>query len=526
MTNKIENSVSTNLKNDTNTFIYDYIIVGGGSAGCVLARRLSDCENITVLLIEAGADDNGLDRIQRPLRWLENIGSPQDYLYRYQPNPILNNREIYAPRGKVLGGSGSINAMVWARGNQNDYDSWAEAGNTGWDYESILPLFRKIEDWDNGENSIHGKDGPIRVERPEKLHVIDAAAVKAGISYGMPYMEDSNIPAPEGVGLMSMNIGHGRRSSPFEGYLKPIIDKPNLNILTDAKVLKLNIDNGVCTGLIYRKDDKEVTVAAKTEVVLSAGTFETPRILMLSGVGDAVELKNLGIDLKVNLPGVGKNLQDHPLISLTFQLNQPLADLTYNLGGINYYWKSSPDLIKPDLMLIPIQYPILTQELAAKYEVPDNAFSVFVTLIDIKSKGYMKLTSSLPDAPLEIEPNLLKDPADFQAMVKAVELCMDLTQEPDLNKIIKSWVAPDRRLKEGHLAEFIRNGCSTYFHPVGTCAMGKGPDAVVNNRLKVIGVQKLSIADASVMPQITTSNTNAPTIMIAEFAAEVLLGTR
>ena len=505
---------------------YDYIIVGAGSAGCVIARRLSENKNARILILEAGESDEGLARISDPLRWLENIGSPQDYLYQYQPTPVIDNRTIFVPRGKVLGGSGSINAMVWARGNKADYDGWAAACNEGWDYESVLPLFKKIEDWDEGETAIHGSGGPIHVERPKKFHPIDSAMIRAAGSYGMPYMKDSNVPEPEGVGPMSMNIDKGRRSSPFSGYLKPVMYQTNLTVLTGAKVLKLHIESEICTGLEFTKDGEIVNVTATREVILSAGAIETPRLLMLSGIGDANELKNVGIESKVDLPGVGKNLQDHPLLSLTYQFKQPLGDLTYNLGGINLYWKSNPNLKKADLMLIPIQFPILTTEIAAQYNVPENSFSVFVTLIDVKSKGYIRLTSASTDGPLEIQPNLMLDPADFEALIKAMELCMDLAEEPDMAEIIKTWVAPDRRLDRSEIKHFLRDACSTYFHPVGTCAMGNGPEAVVDNRLKLHGIKNLTIADASVMPQIPTANTNAPTLMIAEFAAEVLLGLR
>lgn len=505
--------------------VYDYIIVGAGSAGCVIARRLLENSGARILLLEAGENDGELERIQNPLRWLENIGSPQDYLYKYHPALITNYRTIYVPRGKMLGGSGSINAMVWARGNEDDYNSWAAAGNKGWDYASVLPLFKKMEDWDGGETPIHGSGGPIHVERPKKFHLIDTAVIHAVKDYGMAYMEDSNIPDPEGVGPMSMNIAKGRRNSPFSGYLKPVMGKKNLNIMTGAKVVKLTIEQDRCAGVEFLKDGKLVVITAG-EVILCAGAIETPRLLMLSGIGHAGELKALGIEAKIDLPGVGKNLQDHPLVSVTYQFKEALGQLTYNLGGINLYWKSHPDLKKADLMLIPIQYPILTTEISEQYAVPENAFSVFVTLIDVKSRGYIKMTGSAHDGPLEIQPNLMLDPDDFEALVKAMELCMDLAEKQELSAIIKSWVAPDRRLDRSEIKHFLRDACSTYFHPVGTCAMGIGPEAVVNERLKVIGVKGLMIADASVMPQIPTGNTNAPTIMIAEFAAEMLLGLR
>jgi choline dehydrogenase len=505
---------------------YDYIIVGAGSAGCVVARRLLESTDARILVLEAGGSDEGIATISNPLRWLDNIGTAHDYLYQYQPTPHVNNRVIFVPRGKVLGGSGSINAMVWARGHQDDYNGWAAAGNPGWDYQSVLPLFRKVEDWEGGETSFHGAGGPIRIEKATQLHRVDASFIEAAVAYGMPYLEDTNGPRPEGVGPMSMTIGNGRRCNPFRGYLLPVLRRRTLTLVTLAKVLRLNLVGSRCTGLDYLHNGRLVTATAAREVIVCAGVIETPRILMLSGIGEADELRKLGIDPKIDLPGVGKNLQDHPLVSIPFEAREPLGPLTYNLGGSNLYWKSTPSAPRADLMLVPIQVGIASDQIQEKHPVPPNAFSVFATLVDVYSKGGLKMQSAAHDGPLVIQPNLIADPRDLEALAGAVELCLDLAAQPALQAIIKRRVAPAARPGRKEIIAFIRDACSTYFHPVGTCAMGTGPDAVVDHRLRVYGVEGLRIADASVMPQITTGNTNAPTLMIGEFAAELILGRR
>lgn len=525
MHQSIESQPAVNEK-DVKKTTYDYIVVGAGSGGCVVARRLVDNTDAQVLVLEAGESDEGIDMIANPLRWLENIGSAHDYLYHYQPTPYLNNRTIYVPRGKVLGGSSSINAMVWARGNQSDYDNWAAAGNTGWDYHSVLPLFKKVEDWQGGETDFHGSGGPIHVQSPTHFHWLDVAVIEAAKSYGMPYREDTNGPDPEGVGPMSMSIKQGKRSSAYQSYLRPVSANKNLTLITGAKVLKLNLSGTRCVGLSFLKGDKITTVTATKEVILCAGAIDTPRILMLSGIGEARELSKLGIKTKVDLPGVGKNLQDHPLISVTYEAKVPLGEFTYNLGGSNLYWKSSPAALKSDLMLVPVQVGIETDESKRAYPVPPNAFSVFVTLINVKSRGYLAMKSAAHDGPLEIQPNLVHEPEDMAALASAIELCMDLASQPALSNIIKSWVTPAKRLSRQEIIAFVKDACSTYFHPVGTCAMGVGKEAVVSPELNIYGVEGLRIADASIMPKITTGNTNAPTLMIGEFAAKLILSHR
>src|SRR6516225_2427008 len=332
---------------------YDYVIVGAGSAGCVVARRLADGSDATILLLEAGGTGEG-SSLSNPPQWVENLGSRYDWAYRYEPSPHVAGRSISLPLGKVLGGGGSINAMVWVRGHRADYDGWAEDGNAGWDFESVLPLFKKSEDWEGGASAFRGAGGPIHVERARDLHPVAAAFLDAGRSCGMPYLDDLNVPEPEGVGPMNLNIKGGRRCSPAVAYLRPVMGHKNLTVLTEAPVVKLTFTGTRGTGVEFLLDGELCSVGASREVILCAGAIHTPRLLLLSGVGPHVDLERLGIETVIDLPGVGRNLQDHLWIrGLCFEAKHPLPAPNHNLGGSACFWKSRPALGRPDLMVLP-----------------------------------------------------------------------------------------------------------------------------------------------------------------------------
>src|SRR5215468_1564015 len=452
---------------------YDYVIVGAGSAGCVVARRLLDGADGTVLVLEAGGSDEGVKSLWNPPQWVENIGSPYDWAYHYAPSPHVDHRSIPLSLGKVLGGSGSISAMVWARGNRADYDGWAAAGNAGWDFHSVLPLFKRSEDWEDGGSEFRGAGGPIRVERARNLHPVADAFIEAGKSYGMPYLDDINVPEPEGVGPMNLNIRDGIRCSPADAYLWPVMAHQNLTVLTEALALKLRFTGTRCTGLDFLLDGKLHSVGASSELILCAGAIHSPRLLLLSGIGPHADLKHLGIETLVDLPGVGRNLQDHVWIrGLCFEAKHPLPAPNNNLGGTACFWKSRPVLARPDLMVLAAQGPLVSDEIATRYVIPPNAFAIFPCLVRPRSRGYLRIRSTEPNGPPEIQSNFLAEPADVDALASGVELGLDLASQPAYLRMIKRWIVPAKRMSRRHTKDFTRRTCPSYFHPVGTCAMG------------------------------------------------------
>jgi choline dehydrogenase len=504
---------------------YDFVIVGGGTGGAVMARRLAERSDATVLLIEAGPSDAGIAAIDDAGRWTALLRGSYDWGYDYAPTPYVNNRIIGIPRGRVLGGSSSINAMTWYRGHPTDYDAWAAAGAAGWNFATVLPYFKRTEDWEGGATPWRGTGGPLRIERPRDPHPIARAMREAAAGLGVPVIDDMNGPRNEGASFPNLNAVNGVRWSVSRGYLRPVTGRPNLTILTNSLATKLGFESGRCAAVTHRVDGAPRVTSAAQEVILCAGAIDTPRLLMMSGIGAAADLKRLGVPVVSDLKGVGQNLQDHPLLmGINFAAREPLAPLRDNGGGCIVNWRSSAGLAAPDLHAFMVQGRHAGPAILGAYEFPPDCFAISPGLMRSKSRGYLRLESAAPGSRIEIQPNLLREASDVQALTEAVEFCMNLAATPPLASFVARPVSPDRRLSRSELEAFVRQACDTFFHTCGTCAMGTDENAVVDPSLRVRGVDGLRIADASIIPIIPSCNTNAPVAMIAERAADFVLG--
>ncbi len=500
-------------------------MVGGGSAGCVLARRLSEDADRTVLLVEAGPSDAGVAAIEAAADWPALLGGPYDWGHSYQGGDGVGGRSIPIPHGRVLGGSSGINAMLWYRGHRSDYDSWAEAGAKGWDFAGVLPYFRRSEDWEGGASAWRGAGGPMRIERPREPHPIAVAMLEGAASLGMPVIEDANGPDNEGACLANLNISAGRRWSAARGYLHPVLDRPNLTVLTRSETLRLVIEAGRCTGIVHRLADGLRTTRALDQVILCAGAIGSPVLLLRSGIGPSAELRRLGVAVVADLPGVGRELQDHPLVvGVNFRARRPLGRVRDNGGGSMMNWRSQAGLPRPDLHAFVVQGPHAGSEIASTYGVGPDCFAISPGLMRSQSRGYLRLHGTEIDSPIEIQPNFLQEPADVAALMQGVRSCLELAASPAYAGLAARAVSPDRRLDPAELEGFVRASCSTFFHAAGTCRMGRDADAVVDPALRVRGVEGLRVVDASVMPRLPSCNTHAPVLMIAERAADLIRG--
>lgn len=520
---------------------FDFIIIGAGSAGCLLANRLSANPQHQVLLLEAGGKDSN-QNIHIPAAFNKLFRSSADWNYDTVPQPHMGNRPMYQPRGKVLGGSSSINAMIYIRGHRADYDGWAALGNKGWSYEEVLPYFKKFEQNFRIQNEFHGNAGELKVSDPRSLHVLTKTLSQAAQQAGYPLNDDFNGAEQDGFGFYQLNQQNGARCSAAKAFLEPAKNRPNLHIITDALVRKILIEHDIATGVEYELGGKVVQALAAQEVLLTAGAFNSPHLLMLSGIGEEKELRSFGIAIKKHLPGVGKNLQDHLLGGVLYNCKQDITldnaerlpkifgnlwqylmykkgPFTSNVAEGGGFVRTLPDMDAPDM-----QYhfaPSYYVQHGFKNPKTGNGFGMGATLITPHSRGDVKLASADPnDKPL-VDPNYFSDERDIQTMLRGSNIAKHILQQKAFDPYRGSIFIPDREdMPENEMIAFLREYSETLYHPVGTCKMGNDAASVVDDQLRVHGIERLRVADASVMPVITRGNTNAPTMMIAEKAAE------
>jgi choline dehydrogenase len=520
--------------------MYNYVIIGAGSAGCVLANRLSENPHNTVLLLEAGCPDNRKE-IHIPAAWSRLFKSECDWAYETEPQPQLNNRKLYWPRGKMLGGTSSLNAMIYSRANRADHDRWRDLGNEGWGYEDVLPSYKKAENNERGASEYHGIGGPLNVSDLRYVNPLTRTFVEAAVEAGLPLNEDFNGASQEGVGIFQVTQKNGKRCSSATAYLKPSLQRRNLTVQTGAHVTRLLFDRHRVAGVAYVRDGQTKQASVRGEVILCGGAINSPQVLMLSGIGPADHLRSMDIPVIVDLPGVGQNLQDHPLVGVELECTKPvgLADagkmvdiaryllfrngpLSSNVGEAAAFIRTRAGLDAPDIefLFAPVFY------MGHGFDNPaGHGFAIGIALQHPESRGHIGLRSNDPLAPAVIQPNYLSSESDLTGIVEGVKIGRQIAQakafEPYRGKEL--WPGPDAQNDEGVMA-FIRRTLESCYHPVGSCKMGNDSMAVVDDSLRVHGIEGVRVVDASVFPTHITGHPNAPIIMMAEKAAAMIVG--
>lgn len=527
----------------------DYIIVGAGSAGCVLANRLSADPSAQVTLIEAGGRDRSF-LYRMPAGFFALMKSGQgNWNYESVPQAGLDGRAMYFPRGKVLGGSSSINGLVVSRGNPGDYDRWGQLGNPGWSFQDCLPYFRKLEDYPGGDDIYRGRGGPIAVTLSpmEAMNPISRAWLQGGIEAGHAFNPDVNGATPYGMGQVQGNYAHGRRQSASARYLAPVLNRPNLQVITKALVKRVTVKSGRAVGIEYIRNGRLQTLVAEREVILSGGAINSPQILQLSGIGDPRLLRRLGIAVVQELPGVGENLRDHLSVSVKHRITKPLSLLSslkplamakalgqyllFNGGPTTVsaleawaHLNSRDGLEYPDIQIycVPMMYNDHGRDV-----IREEGFMAVLNGLRPVSTGNVRIASADPTVAPAIDPRYLTEAEDLRALREGLRLSREIIAQKAFDDFRGSEYAPGSpATSDADLDRYIRSTAMTLYHPVGTCRMGTDEGAVVDPQLRVRGVEALRVVDASVMPDITSGNTNFPTMMIAEKAADIILASR
>ena len=531
--------------------VYDYVIVGAGSAGCTLAARLTEDAGCRVLVLEAGSWDRD-PWIHIPLGWGKILqGRLHDWGYEGEPEPYLDGREVECARGKVVGGSSSINAMAYVRGHRSDFDRWAASGLPGWSYADVLPYFRRQESWEGGSNEYRGGDGPLTVRESRYSDPLVEAYIEAGVAAGHPRTADYNAAQQEGFGRLQATIRNGKRCSGAVAYLRPALKRPGLRVAVGALVQQVVLENGRATAVRYRQDGKDITARAEREVILSAGTINTPQILMLSGIGDPGQLKQAGIDVRRALPGVGRNLQDH-LVAMTAYARKDVGTFRRNMradrialalaqaqllgrgfatdlpSGVMAFLRSGAHAKVPDTQLLFHAGPLAAGPYMAPFKRAfSDGFSCRAVLLRPESRGRLSLAGADPAKPPRIHWNFLATDGDKTAMRRSFRAMRDVGRQAPMRPFIDGELAPGADMtSDADLDAHIRKTAITAHHPLGTCRMGDEADAtaVVDAELRVHGVRGLRVVDASVMPDMVGGNINAAIVMIAEKIADRLRG--